>query len=137
MSFDLPVQGKWRGSGPQGWGGSPLRMKGSQDHLLGWFPGPADTPFNPLGLGRLEQAGLTQPCAQHTPRYVLPSGPADPHPPQPVASRPYRRTLGPLWGLAPELQILICFLTTRPQPDPCSWNLSLHCYILQIQLLRI
>lgn len=46
------------------------------------------------------------------------------------------RTLGPLWGLAPKQQILICFLTMRPQPDPCSRNLNLHCYILQIQLLR-
>ena len=54
-----------------------------------------------------------------------------------MAGWPCGRALGPRQALAPKLQILICFLTTRPQPDPCSWNLSLHCYILQIQLLRI
>lgn len=110
-------------------------MKGSLGHLVGRFPGPADPPSILLGLGPFECAGPALRPAD--PQDLLSSGPADPHPPQPVAGWPCGRALGPRQALAPKLQILICFLTTRPQPDPCSWNLSLHCYILQIQLLRI
>lgn len=127
-SLRLQGQGKWRSCGPQSWGGSPLGMKGSQDHLLGWFPGSADTPFILLRLGPFERT--SQALCPADPRNLLSSGPADPDPPQPAAGWPCSRTLGPLWGLAPKLPILICFLTTRPWPDPCSWNLSLHCYIL-------
>lgn len=137
VSLSLQVWEKQLSYGPQAGVGGPRGAGASQDLFLGWFPERVDTLFLLLSLGPFEPAGPAQPYAQPSPGICSPLvllthtglslGPG----------WPYSRTLGPLRSLAQKLQILICFLTTRPQPHPHSQNLGLHCYILQIQLLRI